>query len=409
MNILMISPNSPPKSSAESIQVGRYLQELDKSHHITLVTTPVERGWVSEDKTLLLGYRYVDVHLLSLPLHHILIRILSSRYFKWLVFPDKDFWIQYKSSFILQNLSRNPDIIYSRSVPFSSAILALKLKQKLNIPWVMHLSDPVYDNPYRRKMGKENKLQQEEYRCFKESDYITVTTESIANFYINKYPQFQNKIKITPNVMPHMNINYNIDEVSKNKITMVYAGALYGERNLNIFLTVIKKIKFQYEELYLKLDIKIIGNMVEEIEQDIKDSGLLCFDVKGRIDYVELLKIQKKSDILISIEPDGNNPILKTFLPSKILDYVVLQKPILALTPEGSETWNLCNIHGFGWAVESNHVEKLYQLLIEILSGKKQSSMLRPNYELLNQYNVINVVRSLNGLFETSLLGQNDE
>ena len=66
--------------------------------------------------------------------------------------------------------------------------------------------------------------------------------------------------------------------------------------------------------------------------------------------YSKAQEKQAAADIMLSIEPDGLNPLLKTFLPSKILDYIAARKPILAITPEDSEAWRLCK-RGFGWAI----------------------------------------------------------
>ena len=129
MNILMISPDSPPKNSPEAIQVGRYLHELDKRHHISLVTTPVERGWVKEYSGLTLMLSSTDVFILKLPFHKIISRILASRHFKFLSVPDKDFWLKSRTSWVTKRLHQRPDLIYSRSLPVSSATIAFGLKK----------------------------------------------------------------------------------------------------------------------------------------------------------------------------------------------------------------------------------------------------------------------------------------
>ena len=218
MNILMISPQSPPKNSPESMQVGRYLKELDRHHNIILVNTPVESGWTVKDDSLDFDLKNTNIITLHLPLHGKLTRLISSKYFKHFCVPDKDFWIRYKTSYILDKLTAEPDVIYSRSMPFSSALLALELKRKTKLPWIMHLSDPFFDNPYRGKSSNEILIAKYEYDCFNEADYITVTTKNMLEFYEKKYPDFSDKIKISPNVMPNIVDKY-IDrkEMKKSK------------------------------------------------------------------------------------------------------------------------------------------------------------------------------------------------
>jgi len=76
--------------------------------------------------------------------------------------------------------------------------------------------------------------------------------------------------------------------------------------------------------------------------------------------------VQAEADVLVSIEPKGSDPLLKHFLLGKVVDYVALEKPILALTPEGSETEILCR-SGRGWALEPDDSEGLAQLLADLL------------------------------------------
>jgi glycosyltransferase involved in cell wall biosynthesis len=408
MNILIISPQAPPKSSPESIQVGRYLKELDKDNNITLITTPIEKGWIIKDDSLDFDLKNTNIITLHLPFHNNLTRIISSKYFKHFHIPDKDFWIQYKTSYILNQLINQPDVIYSRSMPFSSALLALKLKRKTQLPWIMHLSDPFFDNPYRRKSLNETIISKYEYQCFNEADYITVTTKNILKFYQKKYPKFSDKIKISPNVMPKLQISKKREvNLDNSNLTMIYAGALYGERNLTTILNALEILRSSKPNLLNKLDIKIIGNMTENIKEEILQKNFQQISIIGRLNYNEVLKIQNHANIVISIEPDGNNPILKSFLPSKILDYLVAQKPILAITPKGSESWDICNKYHFGWAIKPNDSKSLATLLEKLIVDTNKSIDLKSNYEILNKYSVKHCVSALNKLFDKSIKKDN--
>src|SRR5690606_19230405 len=99
---------------------------------------------------------------------------------RWLNKPDTDFLFHWEGKIILKKISSKPNIIYSRSTPFSSAILGIKLKQKLSVPWVMHLSDPWSDSPYGNYKNTYNI--KAERQCFESADLISFTTAETLSF-----------------------------------------------------------------------------------------------------------------------------------------------------------------------------------------------------------------------------------
>jgi len=368
MNILIISPNAPPKNSPESIQAGRYLQELDKKHHIILVTTPVESGWITADSGLHVALSNTDIMILKLTFHKIVARFLASRYFRRLLVPDKDFWIASKGAWLTKQLHLRPDVIYSRSLPVSAALLAFELKKKLSLPWIMHLSDPWGDNPYVTSGSMKRKLTMLEVRCFEAADAINVTTDGIAEFYRSKYQHLADKISVFPNVMPNILSPAPILKNGKKKLSLIYTGALYGQRRPTTILKALNVLKCLDQRILNLLEVKFIGNITDEIRQEIDNCNVPNISILGKRNYSEVLEIQAGADIMVSIEPDGDNPILKTFLPSKMLDYIAGRKPVLAITPENSESWKLCN-RGYGWAIRPDDHRGLALLLNGFLNS----------------------------------------
>lgn len=404
MNILLISPQAPPKNSPEAIQVGRYLQELDRGHHITLVTTPIESGWIKEDVALRLDLNNTEFVRLKLPFHKIATRLLASRYFNWLSSPDKDYWLKSKADWLSKSLPEKPDIIYSRSLPVSSATLAYELKNRLATPWVMHLSDPWADSPYLASGGMKDKLLYYEAKYFAAADAITVTTEGFARHLKTKYPGFSKKIYVSPNVMPNSLPQPAKKKDGKNKLSFLYAGALYGLRRPTTILKALNYIRQERRNLLDCIEFKFVGNMTDDIRQEIDSYNLNNITVLGRKNFREVQELQKETDIMISIEPGGGDPIFKTFLPSKVLDCIALRKPFLAITPESSETWRLCDL-GYGWAVKPNSYKDLAILMEELCKtiATDSDSSLIPELMPPDEYTAAFSVMKLNSLFNSVL------
>jgi hypothetical protein len=58
----------------------------------------------------------------------------------------------------------------------------------------------------------------------------------------------------------------------------------------------------------------------------------------GKVSYEEALTLQRQADYLVVIDSPIDDPAMSMFFPSKLLDYMVAGKRILAITTKGSAT-----------------------------------------------------------------------
>ena len=143
--VLFISIAFPPKGDPECIQTGRYFRymSLDDNFSIDVVTSENPTLFMPVDISLA-DYVKVTGQLIEIP-------IFESKYLNFLLrktFPfllekpdsKMTFHLQWRD--VIKKLKSKPDLIYSRSYPLSSTLMAHKLSHHLRIPWVLHLSDP---------------------------------------------------------------------------------------------------------------------------------------------------------------------------------------------------------------------------------------------------------------------------
>lgn len=366
--ILLIAPDAPPKNSPEAIQVRRILAELDKFTSGRLVTAVPNTisTWGQADTTLELPLKNYDTELLSLPLHTLLGRVLMSHRFSVLHKPDNMFWIQWMASRIIRNLQKKPDIIYSRSCPFSAALLAKKLKARLNIPWIMHLSDPWTEHPYGKAHPSDQK---DELECFDSADRISLTTEGQAKFYRQKYPRFADKMMISPNMMPDteamkgLGIQKKADE---QKLNIVYAGALFAQRSPETLVKGLDWLRVNQPEILQKLRFDFYGNAQDHCLMILDRASDVIF-YHGQVPFKQAIEAQMAADILLTIDPEMENPLSKELLLCKVTDTLALRKPMFAITPDNSETMRICN-EGYGFAAIASQPESIGMCLIDLVS-----------------------------------------
>tara|TARA_R110002049_G_scaffold185127_1_gene353352 strand:+ start:5225 stop:6460 length:1236 start_codon:yes stop_codon:yes gene_type:complete len=360
MHILLIAPSAPPKNSPEAMQVGRFLTALDPSVRVTLVTTPVVDGWARGDESLAVNRSGMKVIHARLPLHNLTQRVLGNHRLSALHVPDTGFWLPWTERQILAQIGERPDIIYSRSAPFSAALLARRLKQKLQIPWLMHLSDPWVGSPYRKHGSRASKKDRSfEANCFAAADGITFTTEGQAAYYRQRYPERTASIHVSPNMMPTTDID-PLPPKGGNCLRLVYTGAFYGSREPSTLLEAIHLLHEYSPKTAKQIVVEFYGNMHPNIAADVEMTPSCRWH--GVVSFAEATIAQREAAILVAIEPAGKNPFLQHILLSKTVDYMAKRRPILAITPEGSETSKLC-AEGFGWAVTPGEVKRLAALL----------------------------------------------
>jgi glycosyltransferase involved in cell wall biosynthesis len=343
MNILFVSIAAPPKSGAESLQVGKYLHHLSKKSKVTLVTSPAPNvGWKKKDESqsyLLQGVdKIIEINTLSslgkwrgFAARKLFKRCLNK--------PDADFLFHWRVNSILKDLSPKPDVIYSRSTPFSSAILANKLKQDLHRPWVMHLSDPWTDSPYgnyKNAYGIEA-----EKKCFENADMISFTTEETLSFYSEKFPAYKSKFFVCPNVFDSAELVKEQMVFNNQKLILMHSGNLYAKRTIE---PLIKSLESLSESEKNSIEVVLAGHLDDYNNQLIESSALKCVHRIGFVSASESYELQRKADILVSIDKPLEEPIDKVFLPSKIQDYIAARKYILAFTGLNSASYN--TVHG---------------------------------------------------------------
>lgn len=368
MHVLLVSPGAPPKNSPEAIQVHRFLSALNPDIRVSLVTTPIESGWQWQDQTLQLVRPGMQVITVGLPLHRFTQRIIANRRLSFFHVPDSSFWLRHAARQVLRQLESEPDVIYSRSAPFSAALLGRQLKQKLDKPWMMHLGDPWAGSPYRAMVRGNARDATLEAMCVTESDLLTLTTEGQANYYRRRYPERREQIRVSRNIMPPVGSRNDATVVgagvSTGKIKILHIGALYGERDPEVLLMAMRSLHRRQHVGLDRLHIEFVGNMSDEVASRI-DATPGCVR-KEPVSYDAANRKQAAADILLAIEPKRSHELHDHFLPSKITDYLAQPRPILALTPQNSLTARYCR-QGHGWTFDPEDVRGLERFLASLV------------------------------------------
>lgn len=335
--VLFVSIAFPPKNDPECLQAARYFKYMLKSGlRIEVVTSSVPTLYMPYDETLeqasLRKVRAIEIPIYETRLSNYVMRKVSP----WgMNFPDTKLSFFYQWRRVVRQVDRRPDIIYSRSNPVSSAFMALKLHRHYDVPWIMHLSDPWVGSPSIHYTAKELAFNKKWERvCVKEAAAVSFTTEATLDFYRSRYPECSRKFFLSPNVFDPDEMHSTAPDLT-GPLRIVYTGGLAGNRSPGFFLDACSEALGDEPDLAMS-EIIFAGPIDRRNKQVISSSGLPFVRHVGSLPYGAARQLQRDAHILLTIDEPIADPAKAMFFPSKILDYFLANRKILALTSKGS-------------------------------------------------------------------------
>lgn len=323
-SILIVSRSFYPMNSPRSFRTTELTKELARQGHKVTVLTPkktehtafeLEHSVIIQD----LGQpKWKEVNLSGKGPVLLLKRALRRFSQLLLEYPNIEYYFKVKKA-LIRNEKKNEhyDLLISIAVPYPihwGVAAVWKKKNNIAKTWVADCGDPF--------MGQENDTFKpafyfeyvEKWFC-KKTDYLTVPIASAINAY---YPEFHHKIKV-------ISQGFNFDEVKlaphiKNEVPhFAYAGGLIpGRRDPKDFFEFLVNYPHPYKFHVYTKQIDLVKSFVNRSKGRI--------EVKEYLPRKELLYELSKLDFMVNFENAGQKQI-----PSKIIDYVIIKKPILSI------------------------------------------------------------------------------
>ena len=238
---------------------------------------------------------------------------------------------------------RKAPLLVSFGQPWVSHLSALKGKRLLpRIGWIAHFSDPWAANPYSQVNGADLESMRADERLVVEgADALVFVTRQTADLVMGRYPErLQAKVHIIPHMMD-MDLAAGIQPWPRrdHALRIVHVGSLYEGRRapggLIGGLVAVKQAGFTPAQL----EIRFVGDLPPSYAADLERAGVAGYvHATPPLYYGPSLREMAAADVLLAIDAVfDTNP----FLPSKIIDYLMFDRPMAALTPPGSATQEL--------------------------------------------------------------------
>lgn len=231
--------------------------------------------------------------------------------------------------------TRRPDVLVSFAQPWTDHLIALELHRESGIPWVAHFSDPWVDSPYHTgRRWQRRRWEQMEADVIDAATRIVFVNAYSRDRVMAKYPAaWASRADVVPQGFdPAALIDRNSSRLSSPRLRIVYTGRFYhGIRSPEVFLQALAKLN-AIEPLHGRLEVEFVGQDMNRYENLAGSLGLgEVARFTGRLDLDQTRRLAAHADVLLTIDAPSDGPSL--FLPSKLIDYLPFERPILALTP----------------------------------------------------------------------------
>lgn len=297
------------------------------------------------------------------------------------------------------------DLIVSFAQPWSDHLIGLRLHRETGLPWVAHFSDPWVDSPYQ----PHGEWLRSRAAAMEAAVVATATQLVFVNTYtldrvMAKYPDaWRAKAHVIPQGWESEQL-LSCERPSGGPLHVVYTGRFYDRaRTPGAVLTALADVNRRLT-LAGMLDVEFVGAGMQAYESQARALGLdTCVRFSGRLTPRQARERAAQADVLLAIDaPAGEGPSL--FLPSKLIDYLPLGKPILAVTPLTGPTADLVRQLGYlPVAPDDTHgiAEALKQMIV---AHRQQTLAVAANHgAVAAQYAIGETTRAFAGVLDLAL------
>lgn len=243
--------------------------------------------------------------------------------------------VKYLKKYIQEN---NIETIITTGPPHSLHLIGLDLKKHLNINWIADFRDPWTTIGYHKEL-KLSKWASAKHKALEKE--VLTTCDTILVTSPTTKSEFE---RITNQPIEVITNGYDVEKIEKKSLdeafTLAHIGSFLSERNPQILWESLSELIDENEAFATHFKLKLIGAVSKEVIQSISDFNLDSFVQNlGYVSHEEALIHQRSSQVLLLIEIDSDDT--KCIIPGKLFEYMVSERPILAIGPKNSDFENI--------------------------------------------------------------------
>jgi len=247
------------------------------------------------------------------------------------------------------------DLIYSTAGPFAAHMAAQTLKSKLGKPWLAEIHDPMVP-PGAVSKTRRQKAYAKVERCICTSADIAIwfTDQAMASA-LQRHPVLGVKGRVMLPGVDNPFHGVTPPYVAKQTMVLGHFGSLSQTRTFLPFIHSLALIKSNSPLAYQDLEVHIYGGSLDEPSVQMAKSlgvwdrirlfGRIEVDpATGRSGRDQVLTLMRQCDVLALVH--GEDAMCAEYIPSKLYEYLWMQRPILATSHDNPQMAQLIRDQG---------------------------------------------------------------
>ena len=238
-----------------------------------------------------------------------------------------------------------PALVYSTAGPSSTHLAGYIVHAVSGTPWIAEMHDPlVYDNEPRKRHQRylfNNWL--EKKICTHAAAVIYFTSHALESAD-RRHPIHGRKVVLRPGADPP--VTPGVKYCRREQLHFGHFGSLATTRNLSRLIKAFHLLFREQPSRRRQVVLDIYGSGLDvvsrkalvtfSLEHTLQEHGRLEYDeASGKSGRRQVLEAMKRCDVLVILH--GSGLICEEYVPSKVYEYLLTGRPVLALTPVTSE------------------------------------------------------------------------
>lgn len=391
MSLVFLSWAYPPMRYPRAVQVERLARHI-KTRPVRIYCLAPEGGVVSNESASEISITRIPptriARLLKPYLPAAASEALLSKDAAWM-------WWRCAAACIARDCAPG-DVLVTFGQPMADHLAGLRLKRAHGLKWIAHFSDPWADNPFLS--GAAARARRLEAQVLEEADMAVFTSIETADLVMAKYPQsWRQKTAVLPHAFdPAL---YPDARPQDGAFTVRHLGNFYGERGPEPLFRALPLLARLRPEIFGRLRIELIGAASAKWRQKPDEFPPDTVRVLPPVEYGASLALMRSADLLLVIDAPFERSV---FLPSKLVDYIGADRPILGITPPGTAARIIRDLGG--WVANPDDPEGIAEALAAALTATGRGAAWG-NPEIRRKFAAASVAAEFDALLERAAGG----
>lgn len=281
-------------------------------------------------------FGWEDIRRISAPHYHVHRWKTIRGYWKWLgINPDDYRWTLRAMRAVWPQVKDNcyDGVITLTSMNyFPSILLGRKLARRLGVEWTVYSVDGI-PSPVEWLDGDSvthDRMALWLDMVCKGADFFFSSNPYMAEYQKNIFPSFKGSWGYLPT--PH-NLSTSCPKAAHEGLVFLYTGTLYGLRRIDGLLEGFRQLRKKYQEAKLVFIGDTLPQYKGQAGELVAEGAVEFLPFQGDLD-----PFLARADVLVDIGADIPDDV---FLSSKIISYLPMDRPILAVTGANSPARNM--------------------------------------------------------------------